>query len=247
MQAHFAADYSRLYHNHWWGRSREAILVDRIARLGLPPDAEILDVGCGDGLFFGQLQRFGRVRGIEVDETLLDPDGPYRHRISTEPLGDPAYNGDAGRFDLVAALDVIEHIADDAGAVRAMTAMLRPGGTLLVTVPAFPILWDQHDEINAHHRRYTARTLRHLLAAPGLDLVELRYLYRGLFPPKLLVAWWNRGRSAKIAQHTIPAPAVNRWLTRWFVAEDRLLRRLPIPFGTSLLAVARRAEGGGSG
>src|SRR4051812_12063398 len=140
MQAPYAAEYARLYREHWWWRSREAILLDLLRSLRLPPGGDILDVGCGDGLFFQELERFGRVRGIEVDVGLLDPDGPYRDRIATLPLGDPSYAGDAGRFDLITALDVIEHIADDRAAVAAMLRMLRPGGVMVVTVPAFPSL-----------------------------------------------------------------------------------------------------------
>src|SRR5690349_11674542 len=87
MQKPYVHEYKRLYQGHWWWRSREAILLDLITRLcpgqgGL----DILDVGCGDGLFFPELERFGRVRGIEVDEGLLDPEGPYRPRIHTRPL-----------------------------------------------------------------------------------------------------------------------------------------------------------------
>src|SRR5262249_24604101 len=145
MQAPYAAEYRRLYHEHWWWRSREAILLDLL--LDLFPgrdDLDVLDVGCGDGLFFPQLERFGRVRGIELDLGLLDPDGPYRSLISTCPLGDPAYRGDGWEFDLVTALDVIEHIEDDRAAVSEMVRMLRPGGVLVITVPAFQALWAHH-------------------------------------------------------------------------------------------------------
>jgi SAM-dependent methyltransferase len=240
MQAPYAASYARLYREHWWWRSREAILLDLLRGLRLPPGLDILDVGCGDGLFFPELGRFGRVRGIEVDEGLLDPDAPHRDRISTLPLGDPDYQGDAWQFDLITALDVIEHIEDDGAAVAAMLRMLRPDGLMIVTVPAFPALWDHHDEVNLHHRRYTARTLRAVLEAQGAELLRLRYLYPSLFPPKLLVANLNRRRTQKLEQHAMPAPGINRLMARLCLLEDRLLRRLPIPFGTSVLAVARR-------
>ena len=244
MQASYAAEYRRLHDRHWWWRSREAILLDLLGSLDLGTDRDILDVGCGDGLFFPGLARFGRVRGIEVDLGLLDPDAPHRERISTLPLGDPSYQGDGWRFDLITALDVIEHIADDRAAVAAMTAMLRPGGVMVITVPAFPSLWDHHDEVNLHHRRYTAGSLRQVIEGQGVELLQLRYLYRGLFPPKYLVARLNRRRTRKLEQHALPAPGINRLLARLCLWEDRLLRRVPIPFGTSVLAVARRGSQG---
>ena len=240
MQHDYGTEYARLYGEHWWWRARESILVDALRALALPRALEILDVGCGDGVFFPRLEEFGRVRGIEVDEGLLRGDGPYRDRISTLPLGDPMYAAEDWRFDLITALDVIEHIADDRTAVSAMAGMLRPGGVLLLTVPAFGVLWDHHDEINHHHRRYTAGRLRSVLAGHGLEPIRVRYLFRALFAPKLLVKLLNLGRKRKVVQHTIPSGPVNALMERICVREERLFGRWPIPFGTSVLALARR-------
>lgn len=240
MEGDYGALYARLYREHWWWQAREAVLMDTLRGLRPPPSSAILDVGCGDAVSFPALSAFGTVRGIEVDEGLLDPGGPFRDRISTRPLGDPVYDDPAWRFDLITALDVIEHIDDDRGAVTAMAALLRPGGLLVVTVPAFELLWDRHDEINHHRRRYTAASLRRTLDVRGLELVRLRYLFRTLFLPKLMVRLLNAGRDREVAQHGIPAPAVNTAMRRVCVWEDRLLRRLPIPFGTSVMAVARK-------
>jgi SAM-dependent methyltransferase len=240
MQNDYGVEYARLYNEHWWWRAREEILLGLLRRLDLPRGAEVLDVGCGDGLFFPRLEGFGRVRGIEVDEGLLTPGGPYRDRIFTRPLGDPLYQGPGWRFDLITALDVIEHIEDDRAAVASLAGMLRPGGVLLVTVPAFPLLWDRHDEINHHFRRYTAGGLRRVLDGHGLELVQVRYLFRALFLPKLLVRLVNAGGSRKIAQHATPPRPVNALAGRLCVLEDRLLKGFPIPFGTSVLALARR-------
>ncbi len=243
MQGDYGELYARLYREHWWWRAREAILLRTLNGLRLPPGRAVLDVGCGDAVSFPALSTFGTVRGIEVDETLLDPDGPDRGRIANRPLGDPAYDDPAWRFDLITALDVLEHIADDRAAVTAMAAMLRPGGVLVVTVPAFEWLWDQHDEINHHHRRYTAARLLRVLDGHGFERLGLRYLFRGLFAPKLIVRAINAGRCRKVAQHGIPPAPINAALRRFCILEDRLLRHVPIPWGTSLLAVVRKPDG----
>jgi SAM-dependent methyltransferase len=240
MDPSYGAHYARLYREHWWWRAREAILIDLLRSLRPRPVSAILDVGCGDAVSFPMLSEFGTVRGIEPDENLLDSAGPFRERISTRPLGDPVYDEPSWRFDLITALDVIEHIDDDRGAVSSMAAMLRPGGLLVVTVPAFNLLWDEHDEINHHCRRYTARLLRVTLEGHGLELLQVRYLFRALFVPKLLVRLVNARRSRKVAVHGVPRPAINTALERLCVLEDRLLRRLPLPFGTSVLGVARK-------
>ncbi len=240
MQADYAAVYARAYHEHWWWRAREAIILDILRGLRLPPHLEILDVGCGDAVAFPVLSEFGSVRGIEVDESLLDPNGPYRERISTRYLGDPIYDGPEWSFDLITGLDVIEHIEDDRAAVAAMTRMLRPGGHMVLTVPAFELLWDHHDDINNHFRRYTASRLRKALEGQGLEIKQIRYAFRALFIPKLLVRMLNSTRSQKVAQHSIPAPAVNKTMRALCLAEDRLLRHVPVPFGTSVLAILQK-------
>jgi SAM-dependent methyltransferase len=240
MEASYGAQYARLYREHWWWRAREVVILDVLRSLRPNPGSSILDVGCGDAVSFPALSEFGTVRGIEVDENLLDPSGPFRERISTRPLGDRIYDDPSWRFDLITALDVIEHIDDDRAAVSSMVAMLRPGGLLVVTVPAFEVLWDEHDEINHHRRRYTATGLRKTLEGVGLDLLQVRYLFRGLFIPKLLVRLVNAGRSRKVAQNAIPRPAINMTLRQLCVLENRLLQHVPVPFGTSVIGVARK-------
>lgn len=237
MQEGYARIYGDLYRRHWWWRSREAILVRLIHSLGFRPPIEILDVGCGGGYFFAELDRLGSVRGIEVDESLLADDCPARDRIYSKPLGDPFYRN--RQFDLITALDVIEHIEDDGKAVDDMLAMLRPGGKMVITVPAFMALWDHHDDINNHLRRYTAGGLRRLLSPRG-KILRLRYLFHGIVFLKLLVKLVNRGAKARIIQHRIPSGIVNRAMIAWCLAEYRWLRWLRIPFGTSVLAVLEK-------
>ena len=237
MDSEYGRCYEKLYRGHWWWQSRESMLLDVIRSLALPRPARILDVGCGNGLFFARLGAFGDVWGIEVDQSLLSPDSPHRDRIFSEPLGHARYRG--LHFDLITALDVVEHIEDDRQAIDEMFAMLRPGGKLLVTVPASMKLWDRHDEINGHYRRYSRRGLRELLSGKG-RIVCLRYLFHALFVPKLLVKTLNARFSRRIPQHSIPPRPINWSMKALCVLEYRLLGRLGIPFGTSLLAVVEK-------
>jgi 2-polyprenyl-3-methyl-5-hydroxy-6-metoxy-1,4-benzoquinol methylase len=237
MDSQYGQLYEKLYRGHWWWQSREAMLLDVIRSLGLPPAAKILDVGCGNGLFFDKLGQFGDVCGIEVDRSLIPADSPYRDRIFGELLGHDRYRN--LRFDLITALDVVEHIEDDRKAIGDMLTMLRPGGKLIVTVPASMMLWDAHDEINRHWRRYSRKTLRALLAGQG-RILRLQYLFHVLFPPKLAVKLLNKCRRRRVAQHGIPPKAVN-WLAKTVcVCEYRALGWLRLPFGTSLLAVVEK-------
>ena len=164
----YGASYARLYREHWWWRAREAILLDELAALGLRPGdgRQILDVGCGDGLAFDALGRFGERPGHRGRRSPARPERPAPRPDRHAPAGRPVYDDPAWRFDLITALDVLEHIDDDRAAVASMAAMLRPGGLLVVTVPAFKALWDEHDAINHHRRRYTAGGLDRLARRP---------------------------------------------------------------------------------
>ncbi len=237
MNEDYGSEYAELYARHWWWRAREAILLRQIRAIDLPRPAEILDVGCGDGVFFPALSRFGRVRGIEIDRSLVRSDNPYRDAIHHAPLGNAEYDG--WQFDLITALDVVEHIEDDAAAIESLVAMLRPGGYLVLTVPAFMLLWDAHDERNHHYRRYRREPLRKLLAPHG-KLSELRYLFHGLFFMKAAFRLVNGASGGKLRQHAIPPWPINWAMRTLCLAETAVLRWMGVPFGTSLLAVLQR-------
>jgi len=237
MDKDYGHIYEELYRHHWWFRVREEILLKVIQGLNIAAPADILDVGCGNGLFFGELERFGNVRGIEVDDSLIPTTSPNRHRIFNKPLGDPQYA--ALRFDLITALDVIEHIEDDGKAVRDMVGMLRPGGKLLITVPASMLLWDRHDEINQHYRRYSRASLRCILAGAG-RIITLQHLFHALFLPKFAFAMFNRVSPNQAAQHAMPPATVNHFMKSICRLEYQTLGQLGMPFGTSLLAVVEK-------
>jgi SAM-dependent methyltransferase len=241
MQADYARRYRTLWERHWWWRSREALLLDRIERLRREsPIRRILDVGCGDGLFFGPLSRFGRVEGLEPDASLLG-DPRWRPRIRVGTLG-PDFRPDEP-YDLVLLLDVLEHIEDDREALRAAWRALQPGGHLLLTVPALPWLWSRHDVANHHYRRYLPRTLREILREAGFSVNTLRYAFAWTVAPLLARRWIApAGSGPGVADYavSIPPGPINRALTALSRTDHALGRVLRWPLGSSLIAVARR-------
>lgn len=241
MQHDYAKQYAKLYRQHWWWRSRESAVVQTIRRLtDLPDHAKVLDVGCGDALslpILSSLAPDAQAWGIEIDANTILPDNPLRDRIYEKPLGDPIYDG--MQFDLITSLDVIEHIEDDHAAIKDMAQMLKPGGCLVLTVPALPVLWTGHDTMNMHFRRYTRRSLTQALAPYG-ELLHCRYLYTSLALPKLVLAALQRIRPHDPTPPQVPAGIINNLMRHYFKAESMLTRRLPIPFGSSLIAVVRK-------
>jgi SAM-dependent methyltransferase len=242
LRAEYVQRYRTLWERHWWWRSRESYLLGWIERLHRrSPCGRILDVGCGDGLFFDRLERFGRVEGLEPDASLIH-DPRWRGRIQLGELG-PGFRA-SDPYDLVLMLDVLEHIADDLGALAAARAALRPGGHLLLTVPALPWLWSRHDEANAHHRRYDPRGLRSLLVESGLRVETVRFFFFWTVVPLLARRWLNPAAAeagTALADYAVPIPpgAINGALTFLSRCEHAAGRFVHWPIGSSILAVAR--------
>jgi SAM-dependent methyltransferase len=196
-------------------------------------------VGCGDGLFFEKLQRFGPVEGVEMDPTGVAPDGPWIDRIHVRPFDETFQPGK--RYALVLMLDVLEHFADPVRALRRAVELLGDGGAILITVPAFRALWTSHDVLNRHYTRYTRASLEAVAAQSGARLEWSRYVFRWMSPLKLAASLKERILPVAPEPPRIPPAWVNRALYRLSRIEDRLIGRAPIPFGSSLFAVARRA------
>ena len=239
VQAAYAQRYRTLWERHWWWRSREAHVLATIGRLARSTRVgRMLDIGCGDGLFFEALSRFGEVDGLEPDEALLH-DPRWRSRIAVGRLGEGARPG--GAYDLMLMLDVLEHIEDDRAALESAFDLTRPGGILLLTVPALPWLWSRHDEANAHYRRYRPGYLREVLEGAGFAVDSVRYFFAWTVVPMLLRRWLApAGRGYADYDVAIPPSAINRSLTAYSRAEHAVGRLVPWPIGSSLLVIARR-------
>jgi SAM-dependent methyltransferase len=239
MDADYALGYRELFERHWWWRAREhaviATLEELTAGRGSGP---ILDIGCGDGLFFDQLRRFGEPEGLEPDATIVTDAGRARGPIHTVPFDQNFAPG--RRYRLIVMLDVLEHLDDDRAALARVHELLEPGGHAVITVPAFRALWTRHDDINHHRTRYTRRTLQAALAGSGLEVVQLRYFFHWLAPLKVAVRCLEAMIPGQARPAQVPPPPVNRcfyWLSR---LEQATWGRLPWPFGTSLELICRR-------
>jgi SAM-dependent methyltransferase len=237
-------EHALLERDHWWFVGRRSI-IERVLAHHLPPQSErrILDVGCGTGGMLPMLARFGRVEGLETEQFAVDrchaAFGRFDVRLGAIPDDVPA----DGSFDVVTAFDVIEHIDDDRGAVESLRGAARPGGVVVISVPALRQLWSEHDVVNGHKRRYDGAGLTAVVAAAGLELRHLSYFNSTLFPVVAmarLTQRLRRPRGAPRSDFAMPPPTVNRVLTRILVAERTVVARWGLPIGVSLVAVARR-------
>lgn len=238
MDESYGAVYARLYRTHWWWRAREAYLSQLLTRHLAPGEAgEALDFGCGDGLFMDVLARFGTPSGIEPHGELLDPNGKWRNRIAATPLTEET--SQRGRYGLVVALDVLEHLEQPEAAVAELVRRTRPGGLWVVTVPAFQSLWTSHDDLNQHVKRYRRHDLAALLRGGGLEVLDVRYLFAWPAAAKLLVRAKEAIFGAVPSSPRVPPAALNALLYALCRAEQTLFGVVPPPFGSSVVAVAR--------
>ena len=238
MDSVYAAAYPELYRRHWWWRIREEILLRRIAALfeGGPGGVRILDVGCGAGLFFDALQRFGHVEGIESDPIALQQAGKWQDRIHLGQL-DASFEPSAP-YDAILMLDILEHLTEPERLVREAVRLLKPNGRVVITVPAFNWLWTRHDDLNHHVHRYTAAQMRATIRRAGLAVTDSTYLFQSLVVPKALVRLLETLLQKPPHVPGIPGEPVNSALQAWLRAEYAVARWLP--FGTSLMVVAAR-------
>jgi SAM-dependent methyltransferase len=228
--------------DHWWFAARRAIAERVIGQLGLPPDASILDAGCGTGGNLAMLSRHGRVDAMELDDQARHvANAKGIARVVSGRLPD-ALPYPQEHFDLIALLDVLEHVEDDRSSVRALASLLKPGGHLLISVPAFPFLWSAHDAVHHHKRRYYLGELKRTLGDAGLEVTYASYFNTVLFPLIFGVRQLGklRARKPESGDLTLPRPLINRLLFAVFSSERFVLGRWSLPFGVSALAVARK-------
>lgn len=240
MLAAYAGNYRDLWENHWWWQVRRRFVLRLLDSLAARrPLKRILDVGCGDGLFFEHLSRYGDPRGVESDAGLVDPKGPWAPRVTIAPFG--AAYPDAGGYDAVLMLDSLEHIEDDRGAARRAFELLAPGGFLLLTVPALQSLWSVHDVANRHFRRYEKEGLREVLRSAGFEVESLSFYFAWpvlpMYARKLL-----GGGGAGAGDYSVRPPSrpLNGLLYALSALEQSLTGPRGTPVGSSLFAVARR-------
>jgi SAM-dependent methyltransferase len=226
---------------HWWFRSRRRVLWALVDRAGLPASPRVLDAGCGTGRNLVEFARLGPAEGVDLSRQAVEfcqrrgLDGVRLAAIEDLPFED-------GRFDLLLATDVIEHLPDDGPALAELRRVAAPDARLIVTVPAYNWLWSQHDASWHHYRRYTRPMLRDHVTAHGWEPTVSTYFYSTMLPPVAVVRTFQRFRSngnGKSDLHLSPG-ALDRWLELPVRGEAELIRRgVSLPAGVSLGMVCR--------
>ncbi|MCI0347489.1 MAG: class I SAM-dependent methyltransferase [Chloroflexi bacterium] len=237
--------------HHWWFVGRRAVIDAVLDRLPLAAGSEVLEAGCGTGGNLFMLERRGHVSAFEPSVVARDIAALRRQNAPVVVDGElpDRLPFEAGSFDLVVALDVLEHIERDQEALGSLVAMAKPGGYVLVTVPAHPILWGAHDRRLHHIRRYRRSELKRICASTGCEIRFFTAFNTILAPIAVTLRLLERIAPISFGnQERMPPAPVNRLLGWLFALEGAIVRRTPLPFGVSYAAILRRpAQGSSSG
>lgn len=245
MQQHTYSIMYEVEEAHWWFVGRRRIISSFVEQIIRDLDTErpqILDIGCGTGANLELLAKFGEAEGVDVSPEAL---AFCRTRgLQSVRQGEAEHLPyEDSSFDLVTGLDVVEHLDDDLAGLEEMRRVLRPGGRALIFVPAFMFLWGVQDDISNHRRRYTLGGLRQVVQQAGFEVERATYANITFFAPILLGRLLMRATGFRPAsENNLTVGSLNRVLGSIFGAEAPVLRHLNLPFGVSIICVARRRE-----
>lgn len=240
------AEYGEMYKLetfYWWFVARRDLLEWFVKEIVKEFDRPaLLDVGCGTGINFSVLSRYGETFSSDAAEEALrfsksrGATGLVRSDLESLPFG-------VSTFDVVTALDVLEHVDDDLSAIGELLRVVKTSGVLVITVPAYGFLWSEHDEALHHRRRYAASELRNKLTNAGFEVERISYYITFLFFPILFMRF-----AQSVSKKSIHAKTSHIILPRWLnslligiLAFERLLLRwMNFPFGVSIVCLARK-------
>jgi SAM-dependent methyltransferase len=237
------AEMYKLESFYWWFVARRRLLeslVEEVASEKKTP--RILDIGCGTGINFSVLSKFGNTFSSDFSEEALGfcksrgIDNLVRSYVESLPFVDSS-------FDLVTALDMLEHIDDDLAGMDELMRVMADDGTLLITVPAYGFLWSEHDEALHHRRRYAASELRNKLTNSGFEVERITYYITFLFFPILFMRFAQSLSKKSIhakTSHVILPKWLNSLLISVLGLERVLLRWVNFPFGVSIVCLAKK-------
>jgi len=246
-------EYRKLYEMekvYWWHIGRRSIIFSLIKKfvVGSNKHLKIIDIGCGSGSMLGVLANFGEVLGVDDNDAALN--FARQNGFSNVRRIDDAHlrkeSDFHNSFDLVTCLDVMEHVDDDEFLLREIFQILKPGGCVLIAVPAYNFLWSEHDEALYHKRRYTASELHRKLNNAGFAVIKRSYAITFLFPLilfyRLFRGIFPKDSHEPKTSYVMLPKSINTFFVFILGIESRLLNYINLPFGSSVICIAKKLK-----
>lgn len=243
MDVEYEEKYHLLEKKQWWFRARR----DAIRKLlkGINKNVYILDVGCSSGILLEELKQMGykNLYGIDVSQKAVDASVAKGFKNCSIMNGEnPTF--DMSFFDLIISSDSLEHMEYDETALKNWYELLKPGGRLIVFVPAFMSLWSLHDVVNQHYRRYTKNELKEKIGKAGFNIITSGYWnFILFFPVGLMRRIKNSRKNSKQSDDlSNTSPFLNTILYNWMKFENLIFHHLGFPLGVSTFCYAFKPE-----
>ena len=244
MEQHTYGIMNDVEDKHWWFVGRRAILESFLGQIHSSlithhSSLRILDVGCGTGANLEMLKQYGEAEGVDVSDDALEfcrKKGLKVHKGLAEEL---PFEDET--FDLVTALDVVEHLDDDVAGLKEMHRILKKDGKTLIFVPAFMWLWGVQDDISNHRIRYTRKEIVERLEKAGFEIERATYANITFFAPILAGRVIMKITGIKPeSENNVNVSALNGFFGKIFSSEKYWLKKANFPFGVSIVIVAKK-------
>lgn len=231
----------KLEDTYWWFVARNSIIQNSIGLLtNLNKKSKVLDVGCGTGGFASKILDDYEVYGMDTSELALEYS--KSRGIKNLFLGTLQEMDKSIKFDAITILDVIEHIEDDKSIVKECFDRLKKDGYIIASVPAYMFMWSHHDVKHMHYRRYTKRNFKKLIKSAGFELLYSSYFNTLLFPLAIIKRYIDKLFNIKKEDMGVDevSDTINNILKKIFKFEINLIPKIQLPFGLSILVIAKK-------
>lgn len=242
MDKEFEKKYHKEEKNNWWFKARRHIILQILDEHCSSRQTSILDVGCSGGALLKDLTVKGYENSLGADISQLAVELCQQQGLKVDLMDGSSLSFEHNRFDVLIASDILEHVENDGAALKSWYDVLKPGGLLIIFVPAFMFLWSNHDEVNHHFRRYSSKGLINLLVSHNFLIIKKGYWNFMLFFPVALTVWLEKYLFKNRKQDRLYH--INPWLNRFLLViskfENQLIKLFNFPFGMSIFIIARK-------
>ena len=234
--------FSKLEDEYWWFVGRRIIIKDILIKNFKKNSLEILDWGCGTGKNYFLLKEFGNVLGVDSSQHYININKKkgILNVVQTNDINE--FKSDI-YFDLITNFDVLEHIKNDKKYLEKVNHLLKPNGYILVTVPAYKFIWTKLDQVLGHYRRYNKKEINSLLENTGYEIIKSSYFFMILSPAFIVIRLFQKhmNKSGSLEENVIMVPKIiNKFFIFLLKLESSLINFLNLPFGTSIVVLARK-------